>query len=99
MPPAAVRRPITVTVWLVMSVVCLALSPLLLALAALVSAATGRPQTLIFARLLVAYFALEFSTLIACATLWLASGRSLSSSVRQMGREFSERPPRCRRVC
>jgi hypothetical protein len=29
-----------------------------------------------------------------------ASGeRSLSSSVRQVGREFSERPPRCRRVC
>jgi 1-acyl-sn-glycerol-3-phosphate acyltransferase len=77
MPPAAVRRPITVTVWLVMSVVCLALSPLLLALAALVSAVTGRPQTLIFARLLVAYFALEFSTLIACATLWLASGGGL----------------------
>jgi 1-acyl-sn-glycerol-3-phosphate acyltransferase len=35
MPPAAVRRPITVTVWLVMSIVCLTLSPVLLALAAL----------------------------------------------------------------
>jgi hypothetical protein len=77
MPPAAVRRPITVTVWLVMSVVCLVLSPLLLALAALVSAVTGRPQALIFARLVVTYFALEFSTLIACATLWLASGGGL----------------------
>jgi 1-acyl-sn-glycerol-3-phosphate acyltransferase len=77
MPPAAVRRPITVTVWLVMSVVCLALSPLLLALAALVSAVTGRPQALIFARLVVTYFALELSTLIACATLWLASGGGL----------------------
>jgi len=72
MPPAAVRRPITVTVWLVMSVVCLALSPLLLALAV-----TGRPQALIFARLVVTYFALELSTLIACATLWLASGGGL----------------------
>lgn len=74
MPSAGVRRPITVTVWLVMSVVCLSLSPLILALAALVSAVTGRPQTLIFARLLVTYFALEFATLIACGALWLASG-------------------------
>jgi 1-acyl-sn-glycerol-3-phosphate acyltransferase len=77
MPPAAVRRPITVTVWLVMSVVCLALSPLLLSLAALVSAVTGRPQAVMFARLVVTYFALEFSTLIACATLWVASGGGL----------------------
>lgn len=73
MPPAAVRRPITVTLWLVMSIVCLTLSPVLLALAALVSAVTGRPQPLIFARLVVAYFALELATLIACAALWLAS--------------------------
>jgi hypothetical protein len=77
MPPAAVRRPITVTVWLVMSVICLALSPLLLVLAALVSAVTGRPQALIFTRLVVTYFVLEFSTLIACGVLWLASGGGL----------------------
>jgi 1-acyl-sn-glycerol-3-phosphate acyltransferase len=73
MPPAAVRRPITVTVWLVMSIVCLTLSPVLLALAALASAVTGRPQALIFARLVVAYCALELATLIACGALWLAS--------------------------
>lgn len=73
MPPAAVRRPITVTVWLVMSIVCLTLSPVLLALAALASAVTGRPRALIFARLVVAYFALELATLIACGALWLAS--------------------------
>ncbi|MFZ1995339.1 MAG: 1-acyl-sn-glycerol-3-phosphate acyltransferase [Solirubrobacteraceae bacterium] len=77
MPPAVVRRPLTVTVWLVMSVLCLALSPLLLALAAVVSALTRRPQTLIFARLVVTYCALELSTLIACAMLWLASGGGL----------------------
>jgi hypothetical protein len=73
MPPAAVRRPITVTVWLVMSILCLTLSPALLALAALVSVATGRPQPLIFARLVVVYFALELGTLVACGVLWLAS--------------------------
>ena len=66
MPPAAIRRPITVAVWLVMSAVCLILSPVLLALAALASAVSGRPQPLIFTRLVVAYFALELSTLIAC---------------------------------
>jgi 1-acyl-sn-glycerol-3-phosphate acyltransferase len=77
MPPTAVRRPLTVTVWLVMSVVGLTLSPLLLAIAALVSAVTGRPQTLIFARLITSYFALELSTLIACAALWVASGGGL----------------------
>lgn len=77
MPPAAIRRPLTVTSWLVMSIVCLTLSPVLLALAALVSAVTGRPQALIFARLVVAYFALELATLIACGTLWLASGAGL----------------------
>jgi 1-acyl-sn-glycerol-3-phosphate acyltransferase len=74
MPPSAVRRPITVTVWLVMSIVCLALSPVLLALAALASAVSGRPRALIFAELVVAYFALELATLIACGALWLASG-------------------------
>jgi 1-acyl-sn-glycerol-3-phosphate acyltransferase len=77
MPPSAIRRPVTVTAWLVMSVVCLALSPLLLAVAAVVAAVTGRPQTLIFARLVVTYFALELSTLIACGALWLASGAGL----------------------
>ncbi len=77
MPPAAVRRPITVTLWLVMSIVCLALSPALLALAALASAVTARPQVLIFTRLVVTYFALELATLIACGALWLASGGGL----------------------
>jgi 1-acyl-sn-glycerol-3-phosphate acyltransferase len=73
MPPAAVRRPITITVWLVMSVVCLTLSPVLLALAALVSAVTRCLQALIFARLVVTYFALELATLLACGALWTAS--------------------------
>ncbi len=73
MPPAAVRRPVTVTVWLLVSLVCLTLSPVLLVLAAFVSAVTRRPQVLIFTRLAIAYFALELATLIACGALWLAS--------------------------
>jgi 1-acyl-sn-glycerol-3-phosphate acyltransferase len=74
MPPAAVRRPLTITAWLGMSILCLALSPLLLAVAAIAAALTGRPQPLILARLLVAYFARELAVLIACGALWLASG-------------------------
>jgi 1-acyl-sn-glycerol-3-phosphate acyltransferase len=73
MGPAAVRRPITVTVWLIVSVCCLIASPLLIGVAALVSAISGRPQPLIFTRLAVTYFALELVTLIACGVLWLAS--------------------------
>jgi 1-acyl-sn-glycerol-3-phosphate acyltransferase len=83
MPPTAIRRPITVTVWLVMSVVCLVLSPILLGLAALASALWGRPQLLIFTRLVVAYFALELATLIACGALWLASGAGVLMSTRR----------------
>lgn len=77
MPPAAVRRPLTITAWLAMSVVCLLGSPILLAAAALVSAVTGRPQVLIFARLMITYFALELAGLVACGALWLASAGGL----------------------
>jgi 1-acyl-sn-glycerol-3-phosphate acyltransferase len=73
MGPAALRRPVTVTAWLLVSTTVLALSPLLLALAALASAVTGRPQVLIFTRLAIVYFALELLVLIACGALWLAA--------------------------
>lgn len=81
MPATAIRRPITVTAWLAMSIVAVTLSPLLLALAALVSALSRRPQPLIFTRLVITYFALELVTLLACGVLWLASvgGRRMSS--------------------
>ena len=54
MPPAAVRRPLTITAWLVMSTVCLALSPLLLAVAAILAAVTRRPQPVLFIRFVIA---------------------------------------------
>lgn len=69
----ALRRPLTVTAWLLASIACLMLSPALLALAALLSAVTGRPQVLIFTRLAVVYFALELVVLILCGALWLAA--------------------------
>lgn len=74
MPPAAVRRPVTIIAWIVMSITCLALAPLLFLFAAVASALTRRPQPLLLARLLVAYFARELVVLIACGALWLASG-------------------------
>ncbi len=77
MPPAAVRRPFTVAAWIVMSSVCLALAPLLILLAAIVSALIRRPQPLILARLMVTYFARELVVLVACGALWLASGAGL----------------------
>ena len=74
MPPAGVRRPVTVTTWLVLSLLGLLLSPLLLAAAAVAAAITRRPQPLLLTRFLIAYFARELTTLVACGALWLASG-------------------------
>lgn len=74
MPPASIRRPVTVITWLAMSATLLALCPLLFALAGLVRAVTGDGKPLIFVRLLSAYCAYELGTLIACGALWLASG-------------------------
>jgi len=77
MPGPALRRPVTVVVWLLVSVVVLALSPVLLGLAALLGTITGRPQFVIFTRLAIVYFALELTVLIACGGLWMAAGAGL----------------------
>ncbi len=74
MPPTAIRRPLTVTAWLLMSVLALVLSPVLLALAAIASAVMRRPQPMLLARLVIAYFARELGVLVACGMLWLMSG-------------------------
>jgi 1-acyl-sn-glycerol-3-phosphate acyltransferase len=58
----------------VVSVLCLGLSPVLLALAAVASAVIRRPQPLLLTRLLIRYFALELGVLTGCAFLWLLSG-------------------------
>jgi 1-acyl-sn-glycerol-3-phosphate acyltransferase len=77
MPPAAIRRPLTVTLWLVLSIVALVLSPLLVIGGALASGLTRRPQPLLLARILVAYFTRELGVLLACGAFWLASGFGL----------------------
>jgi 1-acyl-sn-glycerol-3-phosphate acyltransferase len=67
------RRPLTVTTWLLMSAGGLVLSPLLLVLAAIGGRLLRRPQLLIATKLLIAYFARELITLIACGGLWVLS--------------------------
>jgi 1-acyl-sn-glycerol-3-phosphate acyltransferase len=74
MPAAGIRRPLTVTAWLVLSLLGLLLSPLLLVFAAIACALTRRRQPLMLVRLLVAYFERELGVLIACGALWLISG-------------------------
>jgi 1-acyl-sn-glycerol-3-phosphate acyltransferase len=74
MPPAFIRRPVTVTVWLVVSAACVIASPLLLGIGMALSALTGRRQPTVVARLIVTYFAHELGALVACGALWLAAG-------------------------
>jgi 1-acyl-sn-glycerol-3-phosphate acyltransferase len=74
MPPPSIRRPLTITTWLIVSLGALLSSPLILAAGALASALTRRPQPLLLARLLIAYFARELVVLAACGWLWLATG-------------------------
>jgi 1-acyl-sn-glycerol-3-phosphate acyltransferase len=74
MPPAAIRRPLTVSVWLILSVLALLLAPVVIGLAAVATRITRRPQPLIASRIVIAYFAYELAVLIACGALWLASG-------------------------
>lgn len=70
---AWIRRPITVTAWLLMSVTCLVLSPALLLAATIAGGLLRRPQLLIVTKLVIAYFARELVTLIACGGLWVIS--------------------------
>jgi 1-acyl-sn-glycerol-3-phosphate acyltransferase len=74
MPPALIRRPLTITTWLVLSVAGLLLSPLLLAIAAVMAAVLRRPQPVLFIRFLMAYLARELGGLMACGALWLLTG-------------------------
>jgi 1-acyl-sn-glycerol-3-phosphate acyltransferase len=78
MPPTLLRRPLTVTAWLLLSTVCLILSPLLLATAGVASLVLRRPQPLMLTRMVLAYFARELGVLVACGALWLASGAGLT---------------------
>ena len=73
-PRAAIRRPVTVTVWLIVSAAVVLASPLLLAAGKLASVVTRRRRPLIAVRLIVAYFSHELGVLVACGALWLGTG-------------------------
>ena len=85
MPPPAIRRPVSVTLWLVVSITLIAISPVVLLLAELVSVLTGDRRLAIATRICVAYCARELATLAACAAIWLISGagRRLGSAAIQ----------------
>jgi 1-acyl-sn-glycerol-3-phosphate acyltransferase len=74
MPSASIRRPVSVSVWLVLSALALALSPLLLAVAELVALLSGDRRLPIMTRVFIAYFARELTTLLACGAIWLLCG-------------------------
>lgn len=74
MPPTVIRRPLTITAWLVMSSACLILSPLLLAAAALAGGLLRRPEPMVVARMVIQYCSLELRVLLACGGLWVLSG-------------------------
>ena len=84
LPPAWLRRPVSVTVWLLASTVGLILSPLLLAAAELTSLIRRDPRPRIATRIVLAYFLRELTTLIACGGLWLISGCGFWMSSRRM---------------
>lgn len=74
MPPKAIRRPLTVTSWLLVSALAVSASPVLLSIGIVASRLTGRRQPEIVARLTLTYFAYELATLVGCGALWLAAG-------------------------
>ncbi len=74
MPPPAVRRPVSITVWLVLSVILVAVSPALLVVAELVALISGDRRPAIMTRVCVTYFTREAMTLVACGVLWLFGG-------------------------
>ena len=74
LPPAWLRRPVSVTAWLLASTLALILSPLVLVVAELASVIRRDERPRIAARIVLVYFLLELGTLVACGGLWLASG-------------------------
>ena len=71
MPPPAIRRPVSITLWLVLSLVLLVLSPVLLVVGELCAVLLGDRRVLITTRVLIAYFTRELMTIAACGGTWL----------------------------
>lgn len=78
MPPAPLRRPVTITLWLVVSLLALLLSPLMLAAGEVWALISRRPHPRLLARFLISYFTRELAVLSTCGWLWLRSGFGVS---------------------
>jgi 1-acyl-sn-glycerol-3-phosphate acyltransferase len=74
MPARWIRRPLTVTAWIAVALIFVALSPVLLAAAWIADRLSSSRQPLIWARLVLTYFSRELVALGACGLLWLFSG-------------------------
>lgn len=74
LPPPWLRRPVSVTLWILASTLALILSPLLVVTAEIASLVTRDRRPRIAVRVLLAYFLRELTTLVACGGLWVASG-------------------------
>lgn len=85
MPPPAIRRPVSIVLWVVVSTILIAASPILFIVAELVAALTRDRRSVLATRICLAYFIRELLTLVACAALWLASGagRGMGSTAMQ----------------
>ena len=84
MPPAWLRRPVSITVWLILSSLSVIVSPLVLVGCELTAKVTGDQRAPIAARVVLAYFRRELLTLVACGGLWLASGCGLFMHSRRL---------------
>ena len=73
MPPPVIRRPVSIALWLSLSVVLIAIAPALLVVAELVALLSGDRRLAIMTRICVAYFTREAMTLMACGAIWLVS--------------------------
>ena len=74
MPPPAIRRPVSITLWLALAVTLLAVSPVLLLVGGLLKMVTGDRRLSIVTRVCLVYITRELVTLVASAFLWLAGG-------------------------
>ena len=76
MPPPAIRRPVSITLWLVLSVILLVVSPILLLVGELLAILRRDRRVLIMTRVSIAYFTRELMTIAACGAIWLLGGIS-----------------------
>jgi 1-acyl-sn-glycerol-3-phosphate acyltransferase len=84
MPPAPLRRPVSITLWLSLSVVVLVLSPVLVGVAEAVALVTRDRRLALMTRIVLAYFARELATLVACGLIWLLAGGGLQMGSRRI---------------